>query len=224
MPRQIPPTCRPDTTPCDRIHDLPEPSGIFQADFLTAIRALVNVHHSIYPHVPPQGIYFEALVERAFKTIKKPFTPIQPTGRNQPTHDLLVEDKRISFKTETGAGTNSDLISITKLCTTEREPWTSDVLIQRVLEHLGRYDIILMLRAVWERPLIHYQVLEIPVETLKLIRMADLHTVGKRKGRQSLGADVYSENVPIFHVHFDGSDGKCQIRSLRVESCVLLLA
>jgi len=203
---------------------LPDPSGIFQADFLTAIRALVNVHHSIYPRVPPQGIYFAALVERAFKTIKKPFTLIQPTGRNQPTHDLLIEDKRISLKTETGGGTDSGRISITKLCTTEREPWNSDVLIQRVLEHLGRYDIILMLRAVWERPMIRYQLLEIPIGILELIRTADLRTVGKRKGRQSLGADVYRENIPVFHVHFDGSDGKCQIRSLPVASCALLLA
>ena len=182
------------------------------------------MHHSIYPHVPPQGIYFEALVERAFKTIKKPFTPVQPARRNQPTHDLLVEDKRISLKTETGAGTNSALISITKLCTTEREPWTPTVLIGRVLEHLERYDIILMLRAVWERPLIRYQLLEIPVETLKLIRTADLQTVGKREGRQSLGADVRGQDAVLFHVHFDGSDGKCQIRNLRVESCALLLA
>lgn len=200
-----------------------EPSGIFQADFLTALRALVNVHHSIYSRVPPQGIYFEALVEKAFKTIKKPFTVIQGTGRNQPTHDLLVEDKRISLKTETGGGTNPDLISITKLCTTEREPWTPALLIERVLGHLGRYDIILILRAVWEPPLIHYQLLEIPIENLRLIQTADLQLVGRRKGRQSLGADVCRGGELIFHVHFDGSDGKCQIRNLHVRNCVLLL-
>jgi hypothetical protein len=201
----------------------PDPSGIFQADFLTALRALVGVHHSIYPHVPPQGIYFEALVEKAFKTIKKPFTIIQGTARNQPSHDLLVEDKRLSLKTETGAGTDAERISITKLCTTEREPWAADVLIGRTLEHLGRYDIILMLRAIWERPMIHYQLLEIPVEILKLIRTAELRAVGSRKRRQSLGADVYLGNDMLFHVHFDGSDGKCQIRNLHVRSCAMLL-
>lgn len=202
---------------------MPEPSGIFQADFLTAIRTLVNVHHSIYPALPPQGIYFEALVERSFKIAKKPYTVIQPTGRNQPSHDLLVEDKKISLKTETGLGTDANEISITKLCTTEREPWTADVLIGRVLEHLARYDIILVLRAVWELPLVRYQLLEIPVETLKLIRRAEIHAVGKRKGRQSLGANVYSGDRPLFHVHFDGSDGKCQIRNLSIEHCAMLL-
>ena len=38
-----------------RIQRLPDPSGVFQPDFLIAIRALVNVHYSIYPKVPPQG-------------------------------------------------------------------------------------------------------------------------------------------------------------------------
>jgi len=199
------------------------PSGIFQADFLNALRTFINVHHSIYPHVPPQGIYFETLVEKSFKAVKKPFTVIRGTARNQPTHDLLVEDKRLSLKTETGRGTHAGLINITKLCTTEREPWGADVLIGRALEHLGRYDIILILRAVWELPMIHYQLLEIPIETLKLIRTAGLQPVGWRKGRQSPGADVYRGSERLFHVHFDGSDGKCQITNLRLQDCVMLL-
>ena len=166
---------------------MPESSGVFQPDFLIAIRALINVHHSIYPKVPPQGIYFEALVEEAFRWIKKPFTVVQGTGRNLAGHDLLVEDKRISLKTETGVGTDAKRISITKLCTTEREPWTAEVLIGRVLGHLGRYDIILMLRAVWELPLIRYQLLEIPVESLRLIAGAQVKPVGKGKAVRAWG-------------------------------------
>jgi hypothetical protein len=138
-------------------------SGLFPDDFQLALRTLVNIHHSIYPRIPPQGIYFEALVEEAFTKVKKPFTPIKGTARNQPTHDLLVDRARISLKTETGAGTRADQISITKLCTTEKEPWTAETLVFRVLEHLARYDVILMLRAVWRLPLLHYQLLEIPV-------------------------------------------------------------
>lgn len=90
------------------------------------------------------------------------------------------------------------------------------------MEHLARYDVILMLRAVWERPLIHYQTLEIPIQLLELMKTANLIPTGKRRGRQSLGADVYRDKQKIFHVHFDGSDGKCQIRGLRVEDCVML--
>jgi hypothetical protein len=197
-------------------------SKTFPPDFLHALKTLVNMHHVIYRNVPPQGIYFEALVLEAFTQIKKPFTPIEPTARNLPAHDLLVEGTRIPIKTETGAGTKDSLITITKLCTTEKEPWTPEVLIRRVMDHLRRYDVILMLRAVWEHPLIHYQVLEIPVGLLALIETANPRGSGKRKGRQSLGADVLRNGEKVFRVHFDGSDGKCSVRGVQVQDCRML--
>lgn len=196
----------------------------FAGDFPEAVKLYVKLHHAVYPDIPPQGIYFEALVQQAFKKIKRPYTIIEPGGKNQPRHDLLVEKKRISLKTETGEGTNQERITITKLCTTEREPWKPRVLIERVIEHLGRYDIIIMLRAVWKLPLIHYQLLEIPVMLLRQIQTGEFVGVGYRKGRQSLGADVknkYGEKV--FRAHFDASDGKCSIRDLRINLCDMLL-
>ena len=199
-------------------------SGAFGADFQLAVKTLVNIHHSVYPFVPPQGIYFEALVETAFRQIKKPFSHIKPTTRNQPTHDLLVEGLRISLKTETGQSTNRKNITITKLCTTERDPWDGDSLKHRVMEHLSRYDMILMLRAVWDMPLIHYQLLEIPVDLLRMIGGADLQVIQRRKGtRKSLAADVAKGEHRLYRVHFDGSDGKCSIRGLAVDACDRLI-
>jgi hypothetical protein len=46
--------------------------------------------------------------------------------------------------------------------------------------------------------------------------------VGRRKGRKSLGFDVREGDEVLFHVHFDGADGKCQLRGLRVDRCVML--
>ena len=199
-----------------------ESSGIFEDGFLLAIKTLVNIHHSIYPRIPPQGIYFENLVAQAFNRTRKPYTIIQGSTPNLAGHDLLVEDKKISLKTETGVGTKLEKISITKLCTTERQPWDAPTLIGRVLKHLSRYDLILMLRAVWRLPLVQYQLLEIPIDSLRLIGTSDVIAVGKREGRQSLGADVILDGEVLFHVHFDGSDGKCSVRGLRVSNCVLL--
>ena len=199
-----------------------DPIGIFDEGFLASLEISVKIHHQLYPAVPPQGIYFEALVESSFRAIKKPFTIVKGTNRNLAGHDLLVEDKKISLKTETGTSTSKNRITITKLCTTEREPWDASTLVSRALEHLNRYDIILMLRAVWEKPIIHYQLLEIPIDSLRLIGIADVQLVGKRKGRQSLGADVLVNGQVLFHVHFDASDGKCSIRNLPVSDCVML--
>jgi hypothetical protein len=137
--------------------------AIFSKDLITAIKTLIYQHHTVYPHLPPQGIYFESLVERAFRITGKPFTPIEPSTPNIPAHDLMIEDQRISIKTETGAGTKKGRISITKLCTTEKDPWEAESLRKHVLTHLRRYDHLLMLRAVWEGSVIHYQAVDIPL-------------------------------------------------------------
>jgi hypothetical protein len=196
---------------------------IFGPDFLLALKTFVNMHHSIYPTVPPQGIYFEALVEDTFREIRRPFTLIEPGGTNQPRHDLLVEDTRISLKTETGQVTRTDTITITKLCTTEREPWNAETLIERVVSHLGRYDVILMFRAIWGAELLRYQLVEIPITLLRLIENCSPQLVGKRTGSRSLGADVFRGEEKVFHVHFDASDRKCSVRGIRIADCEVLL-
>lgn len=195
---------------------------VFPPDFIVTLRGLVGIHQSLYPHTPPQGIYFEALVEEAFRRIKKPFAVIESGGRNQPRHDLMVDDRRISLKTETGLSTGLRQITITKLCTTEREPWEAGVLIKRVMDHLSRYDIILMFRAVWEKEAVRYQLVDIPVETLRRIDEILLQKVGRRTGRQSLATDVIRHGERIFRVHFDASDGKCSIRNLGIQHCIML--
>ena len=197
--------------------------GLFTDQFLTRLRALIEAHHTAYPRNPPQGIYFESLVERAFRQAGWQDTQVVLTTPNSPQHDLLVGTNRISLKTETGAGTKSRRISITKLCTTEREPWDAPTLIQHTLGHLSRYDYILMLRAIWaDRVGVHYQLLEIPIPLLQLMRTLIAAPVGRRKGRRNIEDDVYESGQKVFHVHFDGADGKCQIRDLPMERCSML--
>jgi hypothetical protein len=193
--------------------------AVFPPDFIVTLRGLVGLHQSIYHRIPPQGIYFEALAEEAFRRIKKPVAVIEAGGRNQPRHDLLVEGNRISLKTETGIGTNPTHITITKLCTTERRPWEATVLVRRVMEHLGRYDIILMFRALWKTGEVRYQLVDIPVDTLRRIDTVVLQPAGRG---QSLAADVIRDGERTFRVHFDASDRKCSIRGLGIQHCVIL--
>ena len=40
--------------------------SLFSPVFLERLRHWVGTHHTIYPRIPPQGIYFESLVHRAF--------------------------------------------------------------------------------------------------------------------------------------------------------------
>lgn len=114
-------------------------------------------------------------------------------------------------------------ISITKLCTTETGEWVSNALIEHALAHLSRYEGILMLRAVWRGDNIDYQLVDVPIALLQKIRACEAVPVGRRKGRQSLGFDVVEKGETLFHVHFDGADGKCQIRGLKVDRCIMLM-
>lgn len=57
---------------------------------------------------------------------------------------------------------------------------------------------------------------------LRLIETAKPQPTGRRAGRQSLGADIFKDGEILFHIHFDGSDGKCSLRALHVRDCVML--
>ena len=192
---------------------------LFSEQFLETLKTVIGMHHVLYRDVPPQGIYFEELVEETFRRIRVPFTPVTPGGTVAADRDLMIGRDKISLKTETGQGTRLDSISITKLSTTERDPWEATALVQHVMGHLGRYEHMLMLRAVWSDRVIHYQVVDIPLTLLRKLGSADYKPVGTRKTRQSIGADVFDDRGVAFHVHFDGSDGKCQIRNLDRGRC-----
>ena len=191
---------------------------------LDTVQSLITQHHTIYRRLPPQGIYFESLMERAFDLCEAPGQIIEQGQVTSPSYDVLVGRERLSLKTETGRGTNPSFIKITKLCTTEREPWTHEVLVMRVLEHLSRYDRMLMLRAIWGQggTFFRYQFVDIPLSVLSLISTTTLAPVGKRQGRRSLAGDILDNEDVVFRVHFDGADGKCQISRLPISRCQVL--
>jgi hypothetical protein len=196
--------------------------ALFSKGFLEKLRQWIATHHSVYPRLPPQGIYFESLVERAFLHSGWTRQQVVLENPNSPKADIKIEDTRISLKTETGAGTKPDRISVTKLCTTETGDWSSQALIEHALAHLSRYDGILMLRAIWGDGVIDYQLLDVPISILQQMKGHEALSVGRRLGRRSLGFDVFDGTEILFHVHFDGADGKCQVRNLRVQRCIML--
>jgi hypothetical protein len=188
---------------------------LFNQTFIAKLRQWIADHHTVYPCLPPQGIYFESLVQRAFLHAGWPRDQVTLTNPNSPKADITVGATRLSLKTETGNITRRHHISITKLCTTEKGDWTS--------ESLSRYEGILMLRAIWEREnVIDYQLVEIPLALLRKMEGCQAQPVGRRAGRQSLGFDVLEQGDVLFHIHFDGADGKCQLRGLRVDRCIML--
>ena len=161
--------------------------GLFTDEFCSALRALVELHHSLYQRIPPQGIFFESLVERAFLKTGWARDQVVATPLNSPSHDLTVGTTKISVKTERGASTRQNAISITKLCTTETGEWTSRALVEHAIRHLEKYEHILMLRAIWGDSSIHYQLLDIPLKLLRRIAPSDRASRWQTKGPAKLG-------------------------------------
>jgi len=192
---------------------------IFTDEFLNAVQSLVGRHHTIYPRLPPQGVFFEALVEQAFRNAGWSVDDLVASVPNSPWHDLLVGGVKLSIKSETGRSTRTASISITKLCTTETGEWTVGALVNHALAHLARHDTMLMVRAIWREHAFDYQLLEIPLDLLGRMKGASFSKVGKRAGRRSLAADVCDGEEKLFRVHFDGADGKCQVHGLAVDLC-----
>lgn len=195
---------------------------LFTEPFLDRLCKWIATHHTVYPRLPPQGIYFESLVDRAFLHAGWDRNQVVLENPNSPKADIRVGDIRLSLKTETGRITRSKLISITKLCTTETGEWESQALIDHALSHLSRYEGILMLRSIWRDDHFDYQLVDVPISLLQRIRYCEAVPVGRRKGRKSLAFDVTDSGQVLFHVHFDGADGKCQVRNLSTDHCLML--
>ena len=195
---------------------------LFGETFLANVQTLVQRHHTIYPRLPPQGVFFEAIVEQAFRLSGLPTNEVVPTTPNSPSHDLLIGTIRLSIKSETGKATKRTKINITKLCTTETGEWTQNALVNHAVAHIERHDRMLMLRAIWKINEIDYQLVEIPLHLLKLMRSAQFAGVGIRPGRRSVAGNIMLENERVFRVHFDGADGKCQIHRLLIQFCRIL--
>jgi hypothetical protein len=195
---------------------------LFGENFLANVQSLVQRHHTIYPRLPPQGVFFEAIVEQAFRLSGWPTIEVVSMTPNSPSHDLLIGTTRLSIKSETGKATKRTKINITKLCTTETGEWTQEALVNHAVAHIDRHDRMLMLRAIWKHGEIDYQLVEIPLDLLKLMRHAQFSGVGIRPGRRSVAGDIMLEGDRVFRVHFDGADGKCQIHRLLIKYCRIL--
>jgi hypothetical protein len=81
-----------------------------------------------------------------------------------------------------------------------------------------------MLRAIREGArTFRYQLVDIPIPLLALMRNIEVTPVGRRTARKSLAGDVFEDGTRLFRVHFDGTDGKCQIQRLPISRCNMLL-
>src|SRR3990172_386414 len=70
---------------------------LFSEQFIERLRHWIGTHHTIYPQLPPHGIYFESLVERAFLHAGWPRDQVVLEHPNSPKADIRVGRMRLSL-------------------------------------------------------------------------------------------------------------------------------
>jgi len=79
------------------------PKELFDAKFIKTLKELIATHHTLSTRIPPQGIFFESLVERSFLKAGWPRKDVVLENPNSPKADIKIKDTWLSLKTETGA-------------------------------------------------------------------------------------------------------------------------
>jgi type II restriction enzyme len=145
-----------------------------------------------------------------------------------PGADLLVDEARISLKTEASKNIRQDRITISKLM---EAPWIRDqdasglarLAADKLREHLASYDRIFMLRAFnLKTNKVKYDLVEIPHGLLSLGANIDSGDITLSLGRSGGGSvTIWQNGREAFTLRLDGSVEKVTITNLRVALCTV---
>jgi hypothetical protein len=143
-----------------------------------------------------------------------------------PGADLIVDETRISLKTEASKNIREAKITISKFMEAR---WIRDqdtvglarLASDRLREHLAGYDRIVMLRA-FNMPMnvVRYELIEIPHSLLSLALFLQPNDITLTSGRSGGGSTtIWQNNREAFTLRFDGSVEKLTITNLLVDLC-----
>jgi hypothetical protein len=140
--------------------------------------------------------------------------------------DLIVDETRISLKTEASKNIREAKITISKFMEAR---WIRDqdtvglarLASDRLREHLAGYDRIVMLRAFnMPRNEVKYELIEIPHNLLSLASFLQPSDITLSPGRSGGGrTTILQDDREAFTLRFDGSVEKVTITNLSVDLC-----
>lgn len=195
----------------------------FAKNFITRLQ----LHHATH-----EEVFKKKTFEFAFKAgcIAAGKNAEMDKDVTSPGYDVIVDHVRFSLKTEASANIHPQKVKISKLMEARwiRECRTGEDFLRNtrtILDHFSRYDRVLILRVFKvTSPFkgIRYDLLEIPLVTLKLVSTLTASDFAMRKeGSGSTTALVKSRGEVVFKLRLDDSVEKVTVESLSVTSCVL---
>lgn len=149
------------------------------------------------------------------------------TSDVHPGADLIVDETRISLKTEASKNIRESKITISKFMEAR---WIREqdsvglarLASDRLREHLAGYDRIVMLRAFnTSRNEVKYELIEIPHNLLSLASSLQPNDITLSVGRSGGGrTTIVRNNREVFTLRFDGSVEKVTITNLPIDLCM----
>lgn len=144
-----------------------------------------------------------------------------------PGADLIVDGVKFSLKTEASSGIHPQRITISKLMEARwiRDCHSKDDFAkftqERVVRHLQQYNRVLMLRAFSVATGAKYDLVEIPIDVLLMMKHLKAEQFREKTAGGGSGADVMRQEIRLFSVRFDGSVEKVTINNLLSELCIV---
>lgn len=184
------------------------------------------IHHAFSNEPFTKDKFEYALVNTAnLVGISSSFAP-----RGNRGHDILIESKRYSLKTQADKSIKNDVIWISKYMELGKGEWGSNpshlnALLDSFLDHLGESDKILILRCLRKAPNWKYELVEIPKEVLERSKLGELIMMNDSKQFPKPGYCIVKNesNTLDFQLYFDGgSERKLQVKSLNKKLCRLI--
>jgi type II restriction enzyme len=208
------------TKPYTTITRLPS-SDIVDNCLLYMFGDSLRIHHC-FSKEPLSKDRFEYALERSSQLCGKAAI-LAPKGN--PGHDITINGKAISLKTEASANIKAGRVHISKFMELGKGDWNFVLLLSRFFEHLKSYDRILTLRCLSKSPSrLHYELVEIPKDLLEEARAGILREDIKSRQTPKPGyCDVFDSNGNVkFQLYFDGgTERKLQIRNISMAHCIL---
>jgi type II restriction enzyme len=200
-------------------------SDIFDKTTLENFGDALRIHHSFSGEAFTKD-KFEYVLE---KVLKMSGRNAALASRGNPGHDITIDGKAVSLKTQADGGIREDRIWISKFMELGKGLWTDKPeqltgLRNMFLAHLDQYDRILTLRALSRGPNWVYELVEIPKSLMKLASAGTLEMrLDSRQMPKPGYCRVMSERgEEIFQLYFDGgTERKLQVKNLLKSHCIV---
>lgn len=200
-------------------------SDIFDEPTLKNFGDALRIHHSFSVEAFTKD-KFEYVLEKVLKMSGHTASLASKGNRG---HDITIDGKTVSLKTQADRSIREDKIWISKFMELGKGEWGDDPndlekLRSMFLEHLGQYDRILTLRALDRGPDWRYELVEIPKDLMELARDGKLEMKMESKQNPKPGYCYVksSKGEEIYQLYFDGGgERKLQVKHLLKSYCVV---